>query len=285
MSETGSSPLIEAAALSASRGDPATRVVDASWYLPISDDDAQRDYEAAHIPGAVRIDIEELSDHGHAAPHMLPRAELFARAVGEMGIGDDHNIVVYDRGEYAAARVWWMFRVFGHHRVALLDGGLDAWKNGGYPLEAGVKRVTRAVFTARRDDALVRTMSEMRENLDGAAEQVVDARPPRRFAGELPEMRAGVESGHIPGSVNLHYVRLLDPASGKFRPTPDIEDAFRAAGVDVDRPLVATCGSGVSACSLALGLYLTGRESVPVYDGSWAEWGAHAENPRLLGSE
>jgi thiosulfate/3-mercaptopyruvate sulfurtransferase len=176
-----------------------------------------------------------------------------------------------------------MFRVFGHEAVAVLDGGIAAWRDADGALESGQPTPAAADFTPRFRPELVRTMDQMRANLESEDEQIVDARPPARFSGELPEMRPGVESGHIPGSVNLHYSLLIDMATGRFRSPAAIEGAFADAGIALDAPVVATCGSGVSACHIALGLQLIGRRDVPVYDGSWAEWGAHADNPRVLG--
>ncbi len=278
-------PLVDAAWLAENLDRPNLRTVDATWYLPIENNDARAEYTEGHIPGAVFVDIGELRDTGHAAPHMLPSPEHFADAVGALGIGGDCRVVVYDQGEYAATRLWWMFRVFAHDAVAVLDGGLGSWRDAGGAVESGDPARGALEFTARFRPALVRTMDQMRANLETAAERVVDARPPSRFAGELPEMRQGVASGHIPGSINLHYARLLDGAAGRFRSPREIEQAFTDAGVAPDAAIVATCGSGVSACHIALGLYLIGRREIPVYDGSWAEWGADPANPRRLGTE
>jgi thiosulfate/3-mercaptopyruvate sulfurtransferase len=285
-------PLVDPAWLVASLGAADLRVIDATWYAPIDDKDARAEFTAGHIPGAVYIDISDVCDPGHSAPHMLPPAELFADFIGAAGIDGDCRIVVYDNGEYAATRLWWMFRVFGHDRVALLDGGLAGWSAAGGGLEtatpAPAPSPAPAVFKAVFRPGLIRSMADVLANIGrdaGDREQMVDARPPARFAGELPEMRPGLLSGHIPGSVNLHYADLIDDHSGRFRAAAEIEQAFRDRGIDLDRPVVATCGSGVSACHLALGLFLTGRSDVPVYDGSWAEWGAHPDNPRRMGRD
>ena len=281
-------PLVDTGWLKDNLAQSDVRIIDATWYAPIDDKDARAEFAAGHIPGAIYVDISDVRDPAHPAPHMLPPADLFADYMGKAGIGSDCRIVVYDNGEYAASRLWWMFRALGHDAVAMLDGGLAAWKQTGGALETDTRSATQAEFRAVARPELVRSMSEMRANIDaqsGTRAQVVDARPPARFAGELPEMRPGLESGHIPGSVNLHYIHLIDGETGRFRPAAEIERAFRDRGIDPDRPIVATCGSGVSACHLALGLYLTGRRDVPVYDGSWAEWGAHRDNPRLLGRD
>ena len=278
-------PLVDAGWLTENLDQSDLVVVDATWYLPSENNHARAEYNDAHIPGAVFLDISELCDKSHAAPHMLPSPALFASSVGALGIGDNCRIVVYDKGEYAATRLWWMFRVFGHDAVAVLDGGLDSWRGVGGVMDSGDPAPGPRQFTSRFRPSLVRTMEQMRANLETNGELVVDARPPARFAGELPEMRPGVESGHIPGSINLHYARLLDGPAGRFRPPREIEETLIDSGVAPDASIVATCGSGVSACHIALGLYLTGRRDIPVYDGSWAEWGASPENPRRLGNE
>ncbi|MGE0735875.1 MAG: sulfurtransferase [Alphaproteobacteria bacterium] len=276
-------PLIQTETLAQRLADPAVRVVDATWYLPTDKKDPTAEFLQAHIPGAARFDISEICDAAQKAPHMLPSPEQFARQVGALGLGNGNHIVVYDKGEYAAARVWWMFRVFGHDNVSVLDGGFGKWQAEHRPTESGPAHPRPAQFVPQFRRHLVRSMDDMRENLRRHAEQVVDARPPARFAGELPEIRAGVDSGHIPGSHNLFYAETISPDSKQYLPPAEIERKFRAAGFDLTRPIVATCGSGVSACQLALALYLTGRKDIPIYDGSWAEWGSHKDNPKVLG--
>lgn len=277
-------PLIQTEALArAAAAD--VRIVDATWYLPTEKKDPDAEFAEAHIPGAVRFDISEVCDKTHKAPHMLPSPLQFAEQVGVLGLGSAHHIVVYDKGEYAAARVWWMFRVFGHERVSVLDGGLPKWRAEGRPIASGAARPTPASFTPRIRPSLVRTMEQMRANLASKADQVVDARPEKRFAGELPEIRPGVESGHIPGSRHLFYNDVMTAAPRMYLPPAEIERIFRAKGIDLARPIVASCGSGVSACTLALALHLAGKPDAAVYDGSWSEWGSHAANPKVLGRE
>lgn len=278
-------PLVSADWLAARLGDPRVRVVDATWYAPIDKIDARAQFAEGHVPGAVYLDITDISDKTHRAPHMLPPPAQFAAQVGALGLGSDHHVVVYDRGQYAAHRVWWMFRAFGHEAVSALDGGMIAWRGGGHRIATGAASPTPALFRPRFRPELVRSMAEMLANLDHGTEQVVDARPPARFAGELPEMRPGLLSGHLPGSRNVFYEALLDPETKRFRPPGELRALFAAAAIDTARPMVATCGSGVSACSLALALHLIGRPDVPVYDGSWAEWGLYPENPRVLGRD
>ena len=276
-------PLVTTDWLAAHLEDPSIRVIDATWYLPTAGKDAAVEFVDAHIPGSVYFNISDICDTAQAPPHMLPPPDQFAAQVGALGLGSGHTIVAYDKGEYAAARAWWMFRVFGHENVAVLDGGLPKWLAENRPTDAGVPGPAPAEFGASYRGGLVRSLAEMQANLDAGSEQVVDARPPKRFAGELPEIRAGVESGHIPGSVNIHYERVIDPATGLYLTPAEIAALFPDRGVDLDRPQVITCGSGVSACQLALALHLTGREDVPVYDGSWAEWGSVPENPKVTG--
>ena len=278
-------PLVQTDALARRLADPNLRIIDATWYLPTEKKDPDAEFLDGHIPGALRFDISTVCDKSHKAPHMLPSPEQFGRQVGEMGIGNGHEIVVYDKGEYAAARVWWMFRVFGHDRVSVLDGGWVKWQAEHRAIAAGPSRAAPATFVPAYRPQLVRTLDQMRSNLDTKAEQVVDARPPARFAGELPEIRAGVASGHIPGSRNIFYNETMTPEPRQYLQPAELAAKFRAKGYDLEKPIVATCGSGVSACQLALALYLLGKRDVPVYDGSWAEWGGDASTPKVLGRD
>jgi thiosulfate/3-mercaptopyruvate sulfurtransferase len=278
-------PLVSSDWLAERLREDTIRIVDATWYLPTVKADPAKEFEAAHIPSAVYLNISDVCDKTQKAPHMLPSAEQFAEQVGALGLGSDHTIIVYDKGEYAAARVWWMFRTFGHDRVAVLDGGWPKWQAENRRVESGPAAPRVASFTARPNMELLRSLSQMQANLESGAEQVVDARPPERFAGKLPEIRAGVESGHIPGSVNIYYGTVIDPETSLYRKPAEIEALFRERGVDLGKPMVMTCGSGVSACQLALALHLTGNKNVPVYDGSWAEWGSVVENPKVMGED
>jgi thiosulfate/3-mercaptopyruvate sulfurtransferase len=272
-------PLVTTDWLAKHLGEADLRVVDGTWHMPQLGRDARAEFEAAHVPGAVFFDIDAIADRATTLPHMLPAADEFAAAVGGLGIGSDDRVVVYDtRGVVSAARVWWTFRVFGHDAVAVLDGGLKKWRAEGRAVERGRAALPRRTFRARLRPELVRDLSAMRANLDRRAAQVLDARSAGRFAGTEPEPRAGLRGGHIPGSLNLPYETLYR-ADGTLRPPDELRSAAVAAGVDLGRPIVTTCGSGVTASVLALALYLAGRTDVAVYDGSWSEWGARSDVP------
>lgn len=273
----GFSSLVSADWLARNLEDPGLRVLDASWHLPTSGRDAAAEFEQGHIPHAAFFDIDRIADPDTDLPHMLPTEGDFARAVGALGVGNDSRVVVYDtHGLYSAARAWWMFRIFGHDAVAILDGGLPAWTAAGQPLEPGPASHQRRAFHARFRADRVRTLADIRRNLDSGEALVIDARPADRFAGHAPEPRPHLRSGHIPGSVNVPFDRLTDPATGRLH--ADEVLAERLPGAD-DRPVVCSCGTGVTACVLAFGLHRLGREDVAVYDGSWTEWGGRDDTP------
>jgi thiosulfate/3-mercaptopyruvate sulfurtransferase len=272
--------LVSTAWLAQRLGAPDIRVVDGSWYLPAMKRDPKAEFLAGHIPGAVYFDIDEIADTDSPLPHMLPSPEKFAARAKQLGLGDGNRIVVYDGlGLFSAARVWWMFRVFGHDDVAVLDGGLRKWKAEGRALESGPPRPRERHFTARVNSLLVRELDDVKRNIETKREQVIDARSPGRFAGREPEPRQGLRGGHIPGSKNIPFGEMTDPATGTLLPAAALEAKFRAAGIDPAKPIVASCGSGVSACALALGLHLIGAREVAVYDGSWTEWAGRPDTP------
>ena len=263
---------------------PDVRIVDGSWYLPTENRDPRAEYRERHIPGAVFFDIDEISDDSSDLPHMLPRPEKFSSRVRSLGLGDGVRIVVYDGGNMmAAARVWWMFRVFGHDDVSVLDGGLAKWMAGDRPVDDEPVIPRERHFTSRMNTLLVRDIDQMKANLASGKEKVVDARSRGRFTAEEKEFRPGLRGGHIPGSRNLPYVSLLND-DGTVVDNDAILSAFRDAGVDPARPIVTTCGSGISASFLALALDLAGVPGVAVYDGSWTEWGSVADTPVATGS-
>jgi thiosulfate/3-mercaptopyruvate sulfurtransferase len=272
-------PLVSPSWLAERPGDSALIVVDASWFLPTEGRSGRDEYLQAHIPGAVFFDIDEIADPASDLPHMLPSPEAFARAAGELGLRREASVVVYDSwGIRSAARVWWTLRVFEFPKVFVLDGGLPAWLAQGGATEAGATRPAPAPLEPRFDAGLVADFDTVRAELAAGGARVVDARPTPRFAGEAPEPRPGLRAGHMPGAFNLPFDRLLTPER-RMRPAPEIRAAFAAAGVDLARPVVATCGSGVTASVLALGLAEAGLPRARVYDGSWAEWGRRPEAP------
>ena len=266
--------------LAAHLADPHVRVVDSSFKLPGITPTAREDYDRAHIPGAVFFDIDDICEPGTSLPHMIPSPGLFAQKVGALGIGGADRVVVYDSaGLSSAGRAWWMLRVFGHHDVALLDGGLPKWRAEGYPLDAAPPTHPPRRFTARFDLALVRDKRALIENLATRREQIVDARAAGRFDGTVPEPRPGMRSGHIPGSRNVPYELVTDPRTRQLKSADDLRELFADAGVALDRPIAASCGSGVTACALAFALHLIGHPGAAVYDGSWSEWGLPGDTP------
>jgi len=259
---------------------PDVRVVDASYYLPNEGLNPRAEYELHHIPGAVFFDIDDIADSTSPLPHMLPAPEKFSSRVRKLGLGDGVRIVVYDqRGIFSAPRAWWMFRLFGHDDVAVLDGGLPKWMAEGRGIQEGPGRAAERHFTARINTMMVREKAQMLANLKTRREQVLDARPQSRFEGRDPEPRQDLRGGHIPGSLNLPFTDLIDPETQTMRAPDDIRNRLAAAGVDPSRPVTTTCGSGITAAVLSLGLHMAGHRDVAVYDGSWCEWGQPGDTP------
>ncbi len=277
-------PLVSTAWLAERLDDPSIRALDATWWFPHEHRSAAEEFKASHIPGAAFFDIDSIADQSTDLPHMLPSPEAFADAVGALGVGDDTTVVVYEVAPpRSAARAWWSFRAMGHENVVVLDGGLAKWRAEGHAVESGPVKVAPAVFKAKRDPGLVRSLDEVFSALGSGDIQIADARPSPRFRGEAPEPRPGLKLGHMPGAKSLPSSDLYQPDGTMFSPD-ELDHRLRAAGIDLDKPLIASCGSGITACMIALAMARTGHERTAVYDGSWAEWGALPSTPVALGA-
>ena len=276
-------PLVTTQWLAKRLDDPKVVVLDASWHMPAEGRDPRAEYADRHVPGAVFFDIDQVADHSTDLPHMLPSPQDFATAVRRLGVEPDSTVVVYDSvGVFSAPRVWWSFRAMGHDQVFVLDGGLPKWLAEARPIETGWREPQHGEFKAHLRPDLIRDLAQVRKIVAEGGAQLVDARGAVRFRGEAPEPRPGLRAGHIPGAKNVPYAGVVG-ADGTLAAPAAIKGAFAAGGVDLKAPIATTCGSGISASILALALARIGREDVPVYDGSWSEWGAAADTPVATG--
>ncbi|WP_417693113.1 3-mercaptopyruvate sulfurtransferase [Roseibium sp.] len=284
------SPLVSTDWLAQNLSNPDLLVVDGSWYLPQMNRDAKAEYEAAHIPGAIRFDIDEISDPSSGLPHTLPQPHVFASKMRKLGIGDGQVIVVYDgQGFFSAPRVWWMFKVMGVTEVFILDGGMKKWTAENRSTQDGTPPIRpERHFTARLDNAALADRDDVTATIANSGAkgnaQIIDARAAGRFTGEQPEPREGMRSGHMPGAFNLPF-NLLTNEDGTFKSPADLAKAFETAGIDVQKPVITSCGSGVTAAVLTLGLTILGARQTRLYDGSWAEWGARQDTEIVTGTE
>lgn len=261
--------------------EPDIRILDCTWHHVSTNLDGRTQYRGRHLPGSVHFDIDHFADKSNPLPHMLPTPGEFALKLGLLGVGDGDRVILYDRlcGGAAAARVWWMFRVFGYDKVAMLDGGYLKWTQEKLPTEMSPVRPDPRKFTASFTPSLVRTLDAMKANLATRAEQVVDARGPAKFEGTQADVFPQKRGGHIPGAINIPWGDLIQPETGAFISRDRLIARFEAAGIDLQRPIITTCASGITSCALALGLYLVGHQTAAVYDGSWAEWGLTEDAP------
>ncbi|WP_025898587.1 3-mercaptopyruvate sulfurtransferase [Sneathiella glossodoripedis] len=284
MSYANPTSLVSTEWLSLNMSAPDIRIVDASWYLPGENRDAKAEFEKAHIPGAVFFDIDEIADTDVDLPHMIPAPEKFSSKLRKLGLGDGNRIVVYDgSGIRSAARAWWMIRLFGHDDVAILDGGFAKWQAEGRPISDMPSHPAERHFTSRMNSLMVKDKDQVLRNVEVARAQVLDARSKGRFEGSEAEPREGLRGGHIPGSYNLPFNELLTD-EGTLKSGEELRAAFETSGIDIKKPVITSCGSGITACVLAFGLHMIGHRDTAVYDGSWTEWALDENLPVQNGS-
>ncbi len=284
MSEQKSRFVVSADWVEKQLGAPEFKIVDASWYLPAQNRNGAAEYAAGHIPGAVFFDIDGIADHTSGLPHMLPSPADFAAAVGKLGIAATDTIVVYDGpGFFSAPRAWWTFRTMGAEKVYIMEGGIDGWKADGRPLETDLPEPAPATFAPHFHPEKVTSFDAMKAIVASGSKQIADARGAARFAAEEPEPRAGLRSGHMPGARNLPSGIFSD--KGKFKSVEQLREIFEKSGIDLSKPVVTSCGSGVTAAIITLALESVGQTDNSLYDGSWTEWGSHAETPIVTGRE
>jgi len=282
MSEDKSRFVVSADWLQGELGKPDLRILDASFYLPAQKRDADAEYAAGHIPGAIRFDQDKIADHSTNLPHTIPSPGYFATEAGKLGISENDRIVVYDGiGMFASPRVWWLFRVMGAKNVFVLDGGLDGWKAEGRPLETAKSDYAAATFKPNCDEARVVTLDRMRDIVSSGALQIADARSAGRFAAAEPEPRAGMRSGHMPGARSLPSGVFA--TQGRFKSLPELKQTIEDAGIDLSKPVVTSCGSGITAAIITLALESLGHTDNKLYDGSWSEWGSRDDTPVVTG--
>lgn len=275
-----SNPLVGCEWLEQHINDPNIAILDCTFFLPNQERRSFDEYTAEHLPSARFFDIDKIADSNSSLPHMLPAARDFATAVGDLGIDNDTLAVVYDNNSFmASARVWWMFRTFGHSNVLVLDGGMKRWKSRGGSNESVLTEITNKRFAAEYNDDFVVNADQMISAMKSSSHHILDARSPQRFAGSEQEPRPGLRSGHIPGSINLHYNLLVNSETGELKKPQELTALLSELNVSDEKPMVTTCGSGVTASIIALALYCLGYRQVAVYDGSWAEWGSRSDTP------
>ena len=272
--------IVDTAWLGENINSPNIRVIDATWYLPNSGKTGFEDYKKEHIPGAVFWDIDSISDPYSSLPHTMPNEEVFEGHMNAIGISNHHKLIVYDNVKMMTApRVWWMLRAFGHNNISVLDGGMIKWQAEQRPISKALPIMPKTSFSANLNRKMIRSFEQIEANLITKEEIILDARSSGRFEGSEAEPRAGCRPGHIPESLNLPFNRLIDPQKGTFLPLEKLTKEIKSTALDLEKPVITTCGSGVTACVLALALHLLEKKDVAVYDGSWSEWGSKSETP------